>query len=160
MMGLHFTVFWAVPFLLFAWWKALIMIFLLRLMMGVYFGAVSATNHKGMRVLRKGEVLGFVEKQVLTTRNVRNGAVVDFAYGGLNYQIEHHLFPAMPRINFNKCKPIVEKFCKENGIPYEETGVLESYRQIIGALTKVVIEYRKAKSATTIAQTSFPPKPI
>ena len=36
-------------------------------------------------------------RQVLTSRNVRGGRVVDFALGGLNYQIEHHLFPSMPR---------------------------------------------------------------
>lgn len=151
MMALHFAVFWVAPFFFFAWWNALIMLFLFRLLMGVYFGAVSATNHKGMRVVKKGEELGFVEKQVLTTRNVRKGRIVDFVYGGLNYQIEHHLFPTMPRVNFSKCKPVVEAFCKENGIPYEETGVVRSYRQILGALGKVVMDARRKKAAVLAA---------
>ncbi len=145
MMGLHFAVFWAVPFLLFAWWKALLLIFSLRLLMGLYFGTISATNHKGMMVVKKGQELDFAEKQILTTRNVRRGVVVDFVYGCLNYQLEHHLFPTMPRNNFNKCKPLVKKFCRENNLLYEETGVVESYRQILGALRSVALSARKGK---------------
>lgn len=147
MMALHFVVFWVAPFFFFAWWKALLFVVLLRLLMGVYFGSVSATNHKGMRVVKKGEELSFVEKQVLTTRNVRQGIIVDFVYGGLNYQIEHHLFPTMPRSNFGKCKPLVVRFCKENSLPFEETGVIESYRQILGSLRRIALSARQRTSS-------------
>ncbi len=142
----HIGVFWVLPFFFMAWWKALLFVPLLRLLEGLYFGSVSATNHKGMRVVKKGEQLGFVEKQVLTTRNVRQGIIVDFVYGGLNYQIEHHLFPTMPRSNFSKCKPIVVRFCKENNLPFEETGVIESYRQILGSLRKVALSAKRNKA--------------
>jgi fatty acid desaturase len=43
--------------------------------------------------------------------------VVDFLMGGLNYQIEHHLFPSMPRPNLRRAQPLVRAFCAERGVP-------------------------------------------
>ena len=60
-------------------------------------GCSFAPNHKGMPVLSAGHTLDFLRKQVLTSRNIRGGWFVDILLGGLNYQIEHHLFPSMPR---------------------------------------------------------------
>ena len=60
---------------------------------------------------------------------MRGGPLVDLALGGLNYQIEHHLFPSMPRANLRRARPLVRAFCAEHGIPYHETGLVESYRQ-------------------------------
>ena len=45
-----------------------------------------------------------------TSRNVTGGWLTDTALGGLNYQIEHHLFPAMPTPNLRKAQPIVEAY--------------------------------------------------
>jgi len=53
--------------------------------------------------------------------------VIDVALGGLNYQIEHHLFPSMPCANLPRAQPIVRDFCAERGIDYEEAGLLASY---------------------------------
>lgn len=145
MMLLHFAVFWVAPFFLLPWWKAISLVTTWRILMGLYFGAISATNHKGMRVIRKGEKLGFLEKQILTTRNVRMGRIVDFVYGGLNYQVEHHLFSDMPRVNFAKCKRIVMKFCSEQKIPYFETGVVRSYIDIVTSIRRVSIAARKKR---------------
>jgi fatty acid desaturase len=81
--------------------------------------------------------LDFLRKQVLTSRNVRGGPFVDFALGGLNYQIEHHLFPNMPRANLRRAQPIVAAYCAERGIPYAQTGLVESYRQALAHLHEV-----------------------
>jgi fatty acid desaturase len=79
----------------------------------------------------------FLRKQVLTSRNVTGGLVVDAALGGLNYQIEHHLFPSMPTPNLRKAQPIVRDFCAEIGVPYEETGLLASYGEALRHLHQV-----------------------
>ncbi|OEV25008.1 delta fatty acid desaturase, partial [Streptomyces nanshensis] len=63
---------------------------------GVYLGSIFAPNHKGMPTLKGDERPDFLRRQVLTSRNVRGGPLTDLALGGLNYQIEHHLFPSMP----------------------------------------------------------------
>jgi fatty acid desaturase len=92
---------------------------------GVYLGCTFAPNHKGMPA--PDGPLDFLRKQVLTARNVRGGRFVDAALGGLNYQIEHHLFPSMPTPNLRRAQPIVRAFCAEIGVPYAETGLLASY---------------------------------
>jgi fatty acid desaturase len=64
--------------------------------------------------------------------------------GGLNYQIEHHLFPAMPTPNLRKVQPIVEAYCAEIGVSYESTSLLESYRQALRFLHEVGAPLREA----------------
>ena len=51
--------------------------------------------------------------------------------GYLNFQIEHHLFPSMPRPNLSKAQGIVRAFCADNDLGYCETSLTGSYRQTI-----------------------------
>lgn len=104
---------------------------------GCYLGAVFAPNHKGMPVYRGDVELDWLHRQVLTSRNVAPGPVTDFLYGGLNYQIEHHLFPGMPRVNLGRARPIVRAYCAEHGIPYAEVSAWASYREVARFLGSV-----------------------
>ncbi len=98
---------------------------------GIYLGCSFAPNHKGMPAVGPGEKLDFFRRQVITSRNVRGGWLTDFALGGLNYQIEHHLFPSMPRPNLRHAQGPVRAFCAEHGVPYCETGLFASYAQVL-----------------------------
>jgi fatty acid desaturase len=104
---------------------------------GLYMGCSFAPNHKGMPIAAKGHTWDFLRKQVLTSRNVRGGAWTDFLLGGLNYQIEHHLFPSMPRPSLRRAQPIVQGFCAERGIDYSQCGLLSSYGQVLRHLHAV-----------------------
>jgi fatty acid desaturase len=73
----------------------------------------------------------FLRRQVLTARNVRGNWLVDFALGGLNYQIEHHLFPSMPRPNLRRAQPIIAQFCRQHGLSYSQTTLWRSYAQAL-----------------------------
>ena len=110
---------------------------------GVYLGLTFAPNHKGMPHPDGTE--DFLRKQVLTSRNVRGGRWVDAALGGLNHQIEHHLFPAMPTPNLRKAQPIVQAYCVELGVPYEVTGLRDSYAQAFRHLHDVGAELRRQR---------------
>jgi fatty acid desaturase len=101
---------------------------------GLYMGCSFAPNHKGMPILSADEEMDFLHRQVLTSRNVTGSPVVDLALGGLNYQIEHHLFPSMPRPTLRRAQPMIRRFCEENGVAYTETGLIGSYRQALGHL--------------------------
>jgi fatty acid desaturase len=94
---------------------------------GLYMGCSFAPNHKGMPIIAASEKLDYLRKQVLTSRNVRGGWFVDQLLGGLNYQIEHHLFPSMPRPNLRHARRLVRAFCTEHHISYTETGLFTSY---------------------------------
>lgn len=117
--------------------KAVVFIAVQQGLFGFYMGCTFAPNHKGMEVLAEGSSVDFLRRQVLTSRNVRGGRLVDAALGGLNYQIEHHLFPSMPRPNLRRAKPMVEQFCVELELPYCETSLLDSYRRALHHLDTV-----------------------
>ena len=111
---------------------------------GVYLGMTFAPNHKGMPHPDGTE--DYLRKQVLTSRNVTGGWLTDAAMGGLNYQIEHHLFPAMPTPNLRKVQPIVEAYCAEIGVSYESTSLVDSYRQALRHLHEVGAPLREARA--------------
>lgn len=124
---------------------------------GLYMGAVFAPNHKGMPIVPRDARIDFLRRQVLMSRNIRGGRVTDWFMGGLNYQIEHHLFPSMARPHLRRVQPIVREFCEARGIPYTETSLLGSYAIVIRYLNRVglaardpfqcplTLEYRSAR---------------
>jgi fatty acid desaturase len=108
-----------------------------KALLGLYLGCSFAPNHKGMPMMSAEQSTDPLLRQVLTTRNVRGGPVVDVVLGGLNYQIEHHLFPSMPRPNLRRAQPVVRRFCDKYGVTYEETSAFASYRQVLRHLRDV-----------------------
>ena len=110
---------------------------------GVYMGLAFAPNHKGMPVIPAGRRLDHLHKQVLTSRNVLGGRVLDLAMGGLNYQVEHHLFPRMPRPYLRRAQPIVQAFCTAHDLPYTRTGPLRSYAEVLRHLHAVGAPLRR-----------------
>src|SRR5918999_4628724 len=104
---------------------------------GLYLGCSFAPNHKGMPTLTQADELDFVRRQVLTSRNVRGSRFIDFLLGGLNYQIEHHLFPNMPRPNLRHAQPLVREFCRQHDLPYAEASLLGSYAEALRHLHAV-----------------------
>jgi fatty acid desaturase len=57
--------------------------------------------------------------------------------GALNYQIEHHLFPSMPRPNLRRSQALIKAFCRQHDLPYVETTLLRSYAQALRHLHEV-----------------------
>ena len=118
-------------------WQAVIFIVVHQALFGLYMSSIFAPNHKGMPIWAADAPPDFLRQQVITSRNVRAHPLTDFWYGGLNYQIEHHLFPTMPRNRLREAQQIVRAFCQARGIPYHETSFLQSYREILAHLHAV-----------------------
>jgi fatty acid desaturase len=104
---------------------------------GIYLGTSFAPNHKGMAAFGEDEKIDFLRRQVLSSRNVRGGWLTDFALGGLNYQIEHHLFPSMPRPSLRRAQVRVRAFCAQRGIPYCERSLAGSCADVLRHLGTV-----------------------
>ncbi|MFD9904573.1 acyl-CoA desaturase [Streptomyces sp. NPDC059063] len=105
---------------------------------GLHLGMAFAPNHKGMEMPDpNGDRWGHLQRQVLTSRNIRGGALTDWFLGGLNYQIEHHLFPSLPRPHLRLVQPLVRAHCHAVGMPYAETGLIDSYRQVLRHMYEV-----------------------
>ncbi len=109
---------------------------------GVYMGATFAPNHKGMPIIDRGAKLDFFSKQVRTSRNILGGWWATTLLGGLNYQVEHHLFPSMARPYLAKARVIVREHCETHDVPYTETTLLRSYVIVIDYLNRVGLAAR------------------
>ncbi len=129
----HFIWYFAIVFISMDLWQAISSILLYHVLVGIHLGMSFAPNHKGMPTI-EGESPDWMQRQALTSRNVRPGVITDFMYGGLNYQIEHHLFPTMPRNRLKRARPIVQEHLQSCGIGYSETSIVQSMRDIVSAL--------------------------
>ncbi|HMR50049.1 MAG TPA: acyl-CoA desaturase [Arachnia sp.] len=109
---------------------------------GVYMGATFAPNHKGMPVIDPHTKLDFFSKQVRTSRNISGGWWASMLMGGLNYQIEHHLFPSMARPQLAQARLIVIEHCKKLNVPYTETTLWKSYGIVIRYLNEMGLAAR------------------
>jgi fatty acid desaturase len=155
LMGLHLVAYAAALLLVLSPLQALVFFVVHHAVFGVYLGMTFAPNHKGMPHPTGDE--DFLRKQVLTSRNVAGGWLTDVALGGLNYQIEHHLFPAMPTPNLPKAQPIVRAYCEQAGISYEETDLITSYRQALRHLHAVGAALRATGRSRRLAVGGYPP---
>jgi fatty acid desaturase len=117
--------------------KAAVFMLVQQGLLGLYLGLSFAPNHKGMPILDASDKIDFLRRQVLTSRNIRGGRLVDVALGALNYQIEHHLFPSMPRPNLRRAQPIIAQFCHQHGLAYCRTSLIGSCAQTLRHLDTV-----------------------
>ncbi|MGE0687491.1 MAG: fatty acid desaturase [Dehalococcoidia bacterium] len=142
----HFVVYGALLFTLLPVGQALLFIAVHQALFGLYMGSVFAPNHKGMLVTSKASRLDFLHRQVLTSRNIKPNPVVDFWLGGLNYQIEHHLFPRIPRNKLREARAIIKDFCIKNSVSYHETSLRQSYAEVLTYLHRVGAPLRRPSS--------------
>ena len=156
LLGAHFAAYLGAVFLVLPPVKAVTFILVQQGLLGFYLGCSFAPNHKGMPILTASGKTDFLRRQVLTARNVRGGWLTDFALGGLNYQIEHHLFPSMPRPNLRRAQPLVAAFCADRDVPYTQTSLLASYAQALGHLAAVGSELASPVTAGKAAPVPAP----
>lgn len=116
---------------------AIAMWFVMMMSFGFFMGAAFAPNHKGMPLIEKDSKLDFFSRQVLTSRNIKGNWLKDNLMGGLNYQVEHHLFPSMARPYLRKAHAIVAEYCRRNDITLVEMNLMASYKVIMQHLNKV-----------------------
>lgn len=133
--GISFWVF--SPLVLFDIQKALIIYFTIYPLVGLYFFNIFAPNHKGMPQIKKGQKISFLEQQIVTSRNINGNFVIDNVLVGLNYQMEHHLFPHCPRNKLKLLSPYVKKICKKYDFDYTSVNLIESNKIILAELNQV-----------------------
>ena len=137
LLAVHVLGYLAIVMLVLSPVKAVVFVLVQQGLFGVYLGSSFAPNHKGMAILPEGDQTDFLRRQVLTSRNVRGSWLTDFALGGLNYQIEHHLFPSMPRPNLRRSQALIAAFCRQREVSYCETSLIGSYAQALRYLNEV-----------------------
>lgn len=137
LLALHWLGYFGLAFGMLGLRDGLVFVVLHQAAWGFYAGTVFGAGHKGLPLLDPEERLDFLTRQLRVTRNLRPGLLADLWYGGLNFQIEHHLFPAVSRGRFHQVRAVVREFCRERGLDYRETGILRCYREILSHLARV-----------------------
>ncbi|MEA1892176.1 MAG: acyl-CoA desaturase [Campylobacterota bacterium] len=139
MMLLHWLIIWGPIFYLLPFTNAITVFLTLYVALSGWLAFGFITNHLGCEVFEKdeSESLSWMELQMRTSRSLSGGAFIHWFYGGLNTQIEHHLFPKAPRFNLLKIKNMTKNFAQKNDIKYFETTPITAYVQI----NDVVKEY-------------------
>ena len=119
---------------------------------GLYMGFTFAPNHIGMPLVSPRLKLDFLRRQVLMSRNISGGRLMSIFMGGLNYQIEHHLFPSMARPHLRRAQPLVAAYCADQGVPYTQTSLWRAYHSVIGYLNTVGLRGKDPFLCPMVAQ--------
>lgn len=127
---LHACWFLGLLYLFLGWPRAILFFVVQQMFLGLYLTLIFAPNHQGMPLLQGGAAVNFLREQVVTSRNIKNHPGVDYCTGGLTCQIEHHLFPTMPTNKLRQVQKIVRSYCVSHGVPYHETSLFQSFREV------------------------------
>ena len=134
---LHFPIYFWLVFGNLSLWTGIGFVIVHQSLFSLFLVSTFAPNHKGMEVVDEDHTLDFLHHQILTAQNVQSSRFADFWFGGLNYQIEHHLFPRMSRNKLKKAQTIVKPYCEEHSIPYQESTAPKCYWEILKFLYQV-----------------------
>ncbi|KAE8606933.1 hypothetical protein XENTR_v10010932 [Xenopus tropicalis] len=120
-----------IPFLGVSGTIALFMV--VRFIESNWFVWVTQMNHIPMNI-DYDQNKEWLSTQLQATCNVDQSLFNDWFSGHLNFQIEHHLFPTMPRHNYWKAAPLVRSLCKKYGIEYQSKPLFTAFADIVHSL--------------------------
>ena len=136
LMLLHWPIIWGFVFYSLPFWSAVITFVVLYMTLSAWLAFGFITNHLGCEVFdyEVGKKMSWLELQMRTSRSLIGGYIVHWFYGGLNTQIEHHLFPKAPRFNLLKIQKATREFAKKHNLNYFESTPIQAYVQINKAI--------------------------
>lgn len=124
-------------------WNAVMYFIVAQTSCGLMLALVFGLGHNGMAVYPADQRPDFWKLQVTTTRNVTDNWFVAFFCGGLHYQVDHHLFPSMPRHHLAQAHQMVAAFCKEHNVTYHENDMVNGNIEVLQHLSDVSKQFLK-----------------
>jgi fatty acid desaturase len=131
----HLVVYSSLLYLQFSFWQVVVFVVIHRGLFGVLNSVLFANNHKGQQMITQADRLHTLTKQVITARDTVCPAWLNWFFGGLNFQIPHHLFRGMPRNNLHRAQKIVEEICAQihdQDLKYTKETLIQSYLSAFG----------------------------
>ncbi|CAG7723650.1 unnamed protein product [Allacma fusca] len=140
----HYAWFGYLSFGFISFYEGVVFVLMSQFITGMLLAFAFSLNHNGMSIVdhtnfRISGDMDFSKIQVITGRDIRGGPFNFFHWfmGGLDMQIEHHLFPGLPRHNLKKIQDKVLSKCKQYGIDYHQTGFWEGLQELVSRLKAV-----------------------
>ena len=125
LMLVHFFLWLALPILLGLSWQVTFGFYVLLWgLVGTYLTAIFIVGHAGRPIITEYDQNWRL--QIETARRIKFGPIGSFFFVGLDYQIEHHLLPALSHFNLPKAAPLVKEYAEERGWQYQELGFLRA----------------------------------
>jgi len=134
LIALMFALFFSTTTPVFGLAGALLYWFVCRSLHSMWFIWVTQTNHIPMDIHAENRYESWLDLQLHGTLNIETSWFNDWFTGHLNFQIEHHLFPTMPRHNCYKIQPYVKSLCEKYDIPYVSKSFFQSFYDVIISL--------------------------
>ncbi len=128
----HYVLWLVIPSLVWGFWPVFAFYVAIFAIVSLALALVFSTGHMGLPIVHDhadGWTL-----QLETTRNLILPRWLSFFFMGLDYQIEHHLFPKIPHRRLRHAAPIVQAWAEERGLPYHRVP----YFQALAAVTRYV----------------------
>jgi fatty acid desaturase len=166
--GLHAAVWLAIPVSLLGFAAALVNYCFVAGLTGFYLGTLFIPNHVGMPIISEGSVVpqnstgcensacDYVIRQAATSRNFGGSRLVAFLAGGLDSQIEHHLFPQVPNVRLRRARAVVRDFCARYRVPYREGSYIETWREVLAQFDRVGQTAALSARDRGVARDTFP----
>lgn len=137
LLALHYTWYFTLVYLSGGFFTAACFFFVSQTFSGLLLALSFGVGHNGMEVFDYAARPPFAELQIRTTRNVEDVWLNGWFMGGLHYQVEHHLFPMVPRHNLKYIRAMIEPLCKKHGVPYHSTGLVEGNVEVLAYLKNI-----------------------
>jgi len=148
-LALHYVVYgWLLFTVAERWYHPLILAASIEIFGGWGKAAPFVLGHSGMAVYPAGHDVSHIRLQVETSRDVIGSSVVtqflvNWFMGGLNFQVEHHMFPHMPRHNLHKIAGRTRDICRLHNIQFTETYFVDGYRKVFQSLRELADEVKR-----------------
>nr|WAY16334.1 front-end fatty acid desaturase group A [Platynereis dumerilii] len=120
--------------------------FVMRTIESVWFVWVTQSNHIPMEI-QFDQAKPWFPLQLSATCDIYKSYFNDWFTGHLNFQVEHHLFPTMPRHNLFRITPLVKSMCEKHNIPYIVKPLSTAFIDIVRSLKtsgELWLHYREA----------------
>nr|KAF6465052.1 fatty acid desaturase 3 [Rousettus aegyptiacus] len=114
---------------------ALLLFVAVRVLESHWFVWITQINHIPKEIGHEKH-RDWASSQLAATCNVEPSLFINWFSGHLNFQIEHHFFPTMPRHNYHKVAPLVKALCAKHGLSYDVKPFLTALADIVGSLKK------------------------
>uniref|UniRef100_A0A7S2V6J1 Fatty acid desaturase domain-containing protein n=1 Tax=Fibrocapsa japonica TaxID=94617 RepID=A0A7S2V6J1_9STRA len=117
--------------------NAIVNLVLAELLTNIHAFITIVTNHAGEDLYTFGDEVkpktgSFYVRQIVSSANYAAGTdAVDFSHGWLNYQIEHHVWPDLSMLAYQKGAPQLKAICEKHGVPYIQESVWTRLRKTV-----------------------------
>ncbi|XP_071004882.1 acyl-CoA 6-desaturase [Oncorhynchus clarkii lewisi] len=119
----------------FGFFGSVALISFVRFLESHWFVWVTQMNHLPMEIDHERHQ-DWLTMQLSATCNIEQSTFNDWFSGHLNFQIEHHLFPTMPRHNYHLVAPLVRALCEKHGVPYQVKTLQKGMTDVVRSLKK------------------------